>query len=398
MPYMIGDMPGGNVGAFMLNGPINATLSHPTLGGDRLNIAELNNPVPADRLYFNYRHFQATTDIAASAPGAPPIANSLGIDRYIFGGEWAFGQRTSIELRLPVDTEFTSNILLNSNFPPNQAPGVPLSVSDGRRTELGNLGIILKQGLFVSDSFYLSGGLGLNVPTAPGVHLTATSNNQVNVFIPTVGFATSQQTVLNASQTNETVNLQPYLGGYWTPGGRWFGLGFAQFDVPLNESTVRLNAQSVTNGQFITGNNTTATTIASASDTSGRIAEQDLFRLNLGGGAWLWDNAGNGGTSLGLMVEFHYTTTLSNAGAFGPVPVTQGITGQNRGLPPIQVVPPETFAVGNVANRVDVANMAIGIPFLFRGTNITNGFIFPLRTGDNRNFSFEYNVFVQRSF
>jgi hypothetical protein len=87
-------------------------------------------------------------------------------------------------------------------------------------------------------------------------------------------------------------------------------------------------------------------------------------------------------------VELHYTTTLQDAKVF------------RREFPASAFGEPVPVAasVGNVANRVDVVNLVLGLAAEVGRTTITNGFVMPLSQDDNKAFDFEYNLQVQRRF
>ena len=56
IPFMIGDTGAGTCMGF--SGVLDVGLAHPTLACSRLNVAEANSPLPTDRVYYSYRHFE----------------------------------------------------------------------------------------------------------------------------------------------------------------------------------------------------------------------------------------------------------------------------------------------------------------------------------------------------
>ena len=121
-----------------------------------------------------------------------------------------------------------------------------------------------------------------------------------------------------------------------------------------------------------------------------RLLSQTLMRLNLGVGrivvddpqaAWL--------RQFTVLGEFHYTTTLQDA-TMSDIPLT---TQSSVGTVPLQ-----TISVGNLANRVDILNVAAGVSANVAGWVVTNGCVAPIRRTPDRGFDFEYNVQLQRLF
>jgi hypothetical protein len=373
---MIGDSSGSSCGSITFNGVLGASIAHPTLNCSRLNIAEQNNPIVANRTYVDYRHFEnaSLVDIFSSTPVGS--RNNLSIDRVTIGLEKLVTPSTSIELRLPINYQLTSDLKLS------QMTGLVRSATiNDRRADLGNIGLIFKHALIQNESLVLSAGIGLNLPTAPGVELISNIDDRgFQVFAPNglpLGPPIALRQYINTFRTNETVNLSPFLGYYWTPTDRLFGIGFCQFDIPLNESTERLDGFTIING--------IPTNVFSLHD---RISQQTLLRVNLGAGAWLLKRAGRQrNISLATAVELHYSTAISDAEIVGPVTVLPDF-----GAGPAQLV------FGNTMNRSDVLNLAIGVPLIIGQASVTNGFVMPLRTGENRGFDFEYNLRVQWNF
>ncbi len=373
---MIGDSSGNSCGTITFNGVMGASIAHPTFGCSRLNIAEQNNPIVANRIYVDYRRFQNASEVDVFSFAPTGDRKSLEIDRMTIGLEMTVTRTTSIELRLPVTHQLTSDLTVGQVTGP-VVTGRPFDT----RTELGNLGVIYKHALIQNESLVLSAGFGLNLPTAPGVELISNFDDRAfQAFTPNgrpLGPPIAFRQHFNSYRTNETVNLSPFLGYYWTPTERFFGIGFCQFDIPLNESTIRLDGFTTING--------IPTNTFSLHD---RISQQNLFRLNLGVGAWLLKGAGpQRNVSLAGILELNYNTAISDAEVLGPVTIFPDL-----GAGPAQL------RFGNTMNRSDVLNLAIGVPLSLGQMSITNGFVLPLRTGENRGFDFEYNLRVQWHF
>ena len=88
--------------------------------------------------------------------------------------------------------------------------------------EIGNLGITVKALLLQSDTFAISGGLGIDCPTAKDLFC----------------FESQSQFSSGIQIENQSVHLLPFVGGIWTPNDRLFCLGFMQFDIDANGDAV----------------------------------------------------------------------------------------------------------------------------------------------------------------
>lgn len=383
VPLMVGDLTGGGCGGLTVGGSLAAIIQHPTFACSRLNISENNTAVLLNRVYFNYRHFENASHIDIFSYSPLGGKSSIDIDRYTLGGEKIIGGSTSVEVRLPINTQLASNLTATQigTAPGNAVSQLPLHDVN---TTIGNLALILKQALHRTERIYVSGGLGLNLPTAPDVVLTGRINDtNYIIYDPATGLPTNAPhgipVKLNVDGVvkNQTVNLSPFLA-YYTPATRWFSQGFLQFDVPLNKSSASL-AESLDVLGFNLSN----------INTSARLAQQTLMRLNLGTGYWIVRNRPSRLiTAMAMMAELDYTTTLNNADLLGPLQVA----------PALSTLGPVNLTVGNIANRVDVLDFALAMPVWLGRTNITQGFIVPLRTGTDRGFDFEYSLQLNRLF
>lgn len=100
VPFMIGDTGAGTCFAF--TGLLDVELSHPTLTCNRLNISENNTPLPTDRLYFSYRHFENASNLRYFQ-----FEENFNVDRYTLGGKnllrWDDVFRNATTHREPVE-------------------------------------------------------------------------------------------------------------------------------------------------------------------------------------------------------------------------------------------------------------------------------------------------------
>lgn len=378
-PNLFGDSTDGGCGqAEFLAGTVPASLEHPTFNCVRANLAENNSPLPRDRVYFRYNHFHNITDISIFPDTFDDGVSSLHIDRFTFGGEMTFfDERVSLEARLPFARQLTSDVLL---YDVQGAYNLPL---DDYRTELLNAQLILKALLVERQTFALSGGAGLNMPSAQDFNIRLfVDDDNFEIIAPGIGQIASiaVDADIRGTVPNGIWNLSPFLAYLWTPRPRIFTQGFLQTDVPLNGVTGTVSGSVGTPGnQMVFG------------PLSEEFYQQTLMRMNLGGGYWFLQRPqarllkGWAG-----VLELHYTTTLQDAKI---IPLSLPLVT----LPP--PLPPATLNadvnIGNLANRVDILNLTTGSHFqIGERTTLGVGFVVPLRGGSDHPFDFELNVLL----
>jgi hypothetical protein len=173
-----------NLGA-IAGGFIFAPQPGDSIGGSK--IADNNSPMPRDRIYGVYNHFN-------HAFGSTNIdLGRFGIEKTFFSG------LASIEVRVPFAGTVASS---------QQSDG-----SASGDAVFGNVCINLKTLLYTGDNFLLSGGVGLTTPTADDTRVTSSGNEIVRFH-------------------NESVHVLPFLGALYAPkDSRWFGQGFIQAEI-----------------------------------------------------------------------------------------------------------------------------------------------------------------------
>ena len=204
---MIGDALGGNLiftslpgnngfGGFASGGSLNVT--------GRVNLTENFSPMPRDRVFFDYNDFQDVPLVAGT------VVSDL--NRYTPGFEKTFFDRwASIEVRLPVAQTLNTTI---SGTSPN----------DTHHGEFGDLFLSFKTLLLQTETFALSGGMALTVPTA---------NNITLVDFPSVSLSQLQI-------QNRAVYFQPYLAYLWTPNERFYMQTLVTTEVASGGSPVNV--------------------------------------------------------------------------------------------------------------------------------------------------------------
>jgi hypothetical protein len=238
----------------------------------RVKVAENNNALPQDRIYFMYNYFNNALSSDMYAMIGPVVMDhsDFSLNRYTIGFEKTFlDRRWSVELRMPFAGQWNHGV---TNF-------------DFSGGAVGNLAILLKRLIYKSDGAAACIGLGIDTPTGDDAE---------------ANFVYYQYTL-----RNQAVHLLPYAGIVWAPNERRFWQGFVQVDVPTN------------------GNRVDYDNVETGPGALGYLSEQTLLYLDLQTGYWLYRNPDAARlTSLAAVAEVHYTTTLNDA------PAVTGLAGQ----------------------------------------------------------------------
>lgn len=194
----------------------------PAAGGNaRFSIADNNKPLPQNRVFFDYRHYNNAIGTDESLFGAPAINRRQDFDGFLFGIEKTLDEQelVSVDVRIP----FSGNA--DVSFPGYQASG----------GEFGNIPVSWKQVLILEESYSLVAGS--------------------TIIAPTGGDVSGQMLGTPFSLNNEAWHLAPFVGGMLNPefSGEQAGVGsllspgvsdvlerttfqwFAAVDVPLND-------------------------------------------------------------------------------------------------------------------------------------------------------------------
>ncbi len=386
VPSMIGDTTAGGCGVVRFDGGLPViSVAHPTFACSRLNIAENNSASIRDRFYVSYRHFRNASSVSVFADSENGGESTPNIDRLTFGMEKRLGERSSVEVRVPINYQLSSDLAFSQRTGPvvGEAPLISLPLNN-LDTSLGNIAVILKRSLLERDGAVLSGGLAVNLPTAPDVHLSGLIDDDrfviedPNNINPDV--ITPVDFFFDSTIRNRLVSISPFTSFAAEFGENWFVQGFAQLDVPITPLVGSIDAQLSLPNFGLTLPRVTE---------SGDIEVQKIGRLSLGIGRYLYrSGAGQFTKSLSIMSELHYTTTLEDASLV-----------EVEVLPSVgTLIPATTVQIGNVANRTDVLDLVFGVPIAYDSWRITNGIVAPLRMDADRGFDFEYNLMVGREF
>lgn len=179
---------------------------HPgdSVGGYK--IADNNSPMPRDRVYYSYNHFQH-------------VFGRTNIDRSTFGIEKTFfNGRLSAEVRIPFASTVDTSQPSDGNVPEDAV--------------FGNVVTILKYLAYRGESLLISAGVGFGAPTADDTTVTAGGAEIVRI-------------------RNESVHMLPFVAALWAPQcSRFFAQSFIQGDFDLNGNPVAVNFGGPASGRI----------------------------------------------------------------------------------------------------------------------------------------------------
>jgi len=296
----------------------NTAMADASSGGvGRMKIAEGGAVLPTDRVFVRYSNIH---NVAFTNSGQSLNRFVPGFERTFFDG------LTSLEVRAPFATDATTTYSLDTN-----------SFSNGADTRFGNLTLYAKGLLYQNEKFAFSGGLGLALPTA--------SDIQVNY---------ANGTSLLQVQ-NQSVHIQPFLGGLYTPNDRFFAQGFVQYDATASGNSVAINSTGA------------------GLQHAGTLTDPGHIFFNAGLGCWLYrSNAKSGLTGIVPTAEVHQTSSTQ----------------------PGDLVSAGPFQVGNFNGSTSITSVVAGTTFEFgRRSQLTAGYATPIGGGSDRQYdgAFQFN-------
>lgn len=289
----------------------NTALSDASSGGvGRMKITEGGTILPQDRVFFRYSYFDNVR-----------YANGVGLNRYTPGFEKTYFDRlVSLELRAPFATNTTTSSTLTGD-----------SFGSGSDTRFGNLTLYAKALLIEREQLAMSGGLGILLPTASDIN---------------VAYANGASLLKVA---NDSVHLQPFLGGLYTPSERWYAQGFVQYDIAANGNRVLINSSGT------------------GLSNAGKLTDSSHLYIDGGIGYWAYRN--------------HATRGLS-----GVIPTVE--IHQNIALQAGDAVNAGPFQVGNFGGTSSLTNMVVGSTFEFaQRSQLTVAYTTPIGGGSDRQYN-----------
>jgi hypothetical protein len=263
-PNMFGDVLGMR---YFFGGAGNLSLA----AGDRAaKIADDSRPLPTDRLFFDYNHFDQANITANGAV--------VGLDRYTLGIEKAFCDGLwSVEIKAPIESGL------------NRIQDLDASTNGNEGTMFGNLSIAPKVLVYESCRSVIAAGVLFDLPTAPDAQ-----------FLPS-GVTTTMV-------KDDAVHIEPFIGLQFAPNCRLFSITYLQFDFDANGDRVfDLSRTGLQPFQV------------------GRLRGPNSLYVDWSAGYWLFhdgpcDCCGRRYlTGVAPVIELHYATAVENARSVGTV-------------------------------------------------------------------------------
>lgn len=230
-------------------------------GDGTIKISEDCSPLPVDRVFFDFNHFE---NALVTANGT-----DISLSRYTVGVEKTFlNGLGSVEFKLPFDSGLSATQSLSATTQDNQG------------TLFGTMAITPKILLYKGDSWATSAGVAVGLPTSPDVALNSATTH-VQVF-------------------DDSVHVAPFLGLLLQPNDRLFSITYLQFDFETTGDRVSFNGSP-----------------------EGTLRDPTLMYVDCSVGYWLFyseSGAGPWGYLNGIapVVELHYTKTLDDARGIQP--------------------------------------------------------------------------------
>jgi hypothetical protein len=231
----------------------------PNMFLSRSNVSTHFNAEARNRVWFDYRQFNNAATTALLLPNGNVIAQDRSINQFIFGLEKHIGTQSSLEVRIPLLYQFSSEAdsLIGNGF--NLRAG---------NTELGNITLSTKYVFARTKKVTLATGLGVLLPTA--------EDWDVKNF--------------DASISNRAYNIITYVAAQWHPNDSTFGHLLVQADIPVSKNELRFNGQR------------------------NKIEESQIIQAGIQLGRWFYRNeCGMYSCRIGGFVEVNYAVAVNSA-------------------------------------------------------------------------------------
>jgi hypothetical protein len=308
---------------------LNSAIVLPGYAVGFVKLTENFSPLPRDRVYMNYSYFH-------NANFFPTRAD---VNRFMPGFEKTFYDGwTSIELRTP----FAATLANSQQF----SPSFRNNVSEYRDVQFGNMSTIFKTMLVESETWAITGGVQVMLPTAPNVELSGQTM-----------FASDAQSFQAVYAANEAVHVMPFVGAVWAPNSRFFNQALMQFDRDVNGTPLYVN------------NNQKPGISGRQLDYAGRVFYPTFMYLSFGTGYWLYKDDTRDFSGFSPVLELHVNQALEE---FCPVTTDSG------------------WQLGPNLGTVSVTNALVGCNFEWNTrATLSVGYVTPLGGGLDRFFDGE---------
>lgn len=228
-------------------------VSNPAGGGNvgRTKMAEDNNPLPRDRVIFNYDYFN---NVRLTQGGWDVNRINVGLEKTFADG---FG---SVEIRVPFAATLNSNMSAGA---------------ESTSTELGNVRAAFKFLPIRGETTSYGAGFAVNFPTAEDVLVSSGGRQILRI-------------------NNQATTFEPYIAMLATPNDRMFAQAWGSISFDPFGNPVQSNAALFGTGSL------------------GRIYDATLLALDAQVGYWIYQS--NTGLLSGVapFLELHYNSTIGD--------------------------------------------------------------------------------------
>lgn len=295
-----------------------------------VKLVENMSPLPRDRVYMTYSYFK----------NANFFYDRADVNRFVPGFEKTFYDGwTSIEIRTPFAATLSNSQWVTSS--PNCQ-----GVSEYRDIQFGNMSLIFKTLLVERQTWAITGGLQVMLPTAADTNLYISQASDV----PT---AKSLQAVY---VDNQSTHVMPFVAAIWAPNDRFFNQVLLQMDIDSNGSPAYVNTNREPG---IYGDSLTPV---------GRLSMPTFMYVSFGTGYWLYRNNNANFTGFSPVMELHVNQAMNQ---FNPI-VT------------------DSYQLGSSTGVISVTNALVGCNFEWgQRSTLTFAYGTPLGGGVDRFFDGE---------
>lgn len=286
-----------------------------------VKLTENVSPLPRDRVYFNYSYFHNAL--------IGDIRND--VNRFTPGVEKTFADGwTSIEVRTP----FAATVASTQTIDPSD----PCGLVDAQDVEFGNMSVIFKSVIALGETWALTGGMQVMLPTADDVVVLAGPGGPAVVRVD-----------------NQSTRLMPFTGFIWAPNETFFSQSLLQIDTAANGNPAYL-----------------ATPGADPLAYVGQLKYPTFMYLSFSAGYWA------------------YRSNVTRLTGFAPIMEVH----VNQALQATDVIRAPQYQLGTDYGVVSLVNGLVGCNFEWgMRSTLTFAYVTPFGGGEDRWFDGEFRAF-----
>ncbi|MFM8538676.1 MAG: hypothetical protein ACKOES_11500, partial [Planctomycetaceae bacterium] len=286
-----------------------------------VKLSENVSPLPRDRVYFNYSYFSNAL--------IGDIRND--VNRFTPGVEKTFADGwTSIEVRTP----FAATVASTQTIDPTD----PCGLVDAQDVEFGTMSVIFKSVIALGDTWALTGGMQVTLPTADDVIVLAGTGGPAVVRVD-----------------NQSTRLMPFTGFIWAPNETFFSQSLLQIDTAANGNPAYV-----------------ATPEQDALGYAGQLEYPTFMYLSFSAGYWAYKSNVTRLTGFAPIMEVH---------------VNQAFAGSD-------VIESSQYQLGADYGVMSLVNGLVGCNFEWgRRSTLTFAYVTPFGGGVDRWFDGEFRAF-----